>query len=160
MTTMAKTTAAEARRATSAGRRGSSAKAAGRTSAAKPTQKASSQRRAAAARPRARGGAAPAPKPAYRSAILGGVAVALAAAFHVWTGLQVAELGYERSQWIKINRALETQREEAADELESLLRTDYLEAEAERRLGLLPPAAGQVVDLRAQQLARTTRRAR
>ena len=93
------------------------------------------------------------------AAILGGVAVALAAAFHVWTGLQVAELGYERSQWIKINRALGTQREEAADELESLLRTDYLEAEAERRLGLLPPAAGQVVDLRSQQLAHTTRRA-
>ena len=48
---------------------------------------------------------------------------------------------------------------EAADELASLLRTDYLEAEAERRLGLLPPAAGQVVDLRTKQLADATRRA-
>ncbi len=91
-------------------------------------------------------------------AILAGVGVALSAAFHVWTGLQVAELGYERSQWIKINRALEIQRQEAADELESLLRTEYLETEAERRLGLLPPAAGQVVDLRAKQLAEAPRR--
>lgn len=151
MTAAAKTTAA--------GRAASPAKATARTSAAKTSPKAASRKRATAARRRARGGAAPAPKPGYRSAILGGVAVALAAAFHVWTGLQVAELGYERSQWIKINRALGTQREEAADELESLLRTDYLEAEAERRLGLLPPAAGQVVDLRSQQLAHTTRRA-
>ena len=78
-------------------------------------------------------------------AILAGVGVALSAAFHVWPGLQVAELGYERSQWIKINRALEIQRQEAADELESLLR-------------LLPPAAGQVVDLRAKQLAEAPRR--
>ncbi len=155
MTATAKTPAADARRATTA----STGKAAGRKSTAKTAQRAPARKRGAAARSRARGGAAPAPKPGYRSAILGGVAVALAAAFHVWTGLQVAELGYERSQWIKINRALETQREEADDELESLLRTDYLEAEAERRLGLLPPAAGQVVDLRAKQLAHTTRRA-
>lgn len=105
-----------------------------------------------------RGGATPAQKQnGYRSALLGGLAVVLAAAFHAWTGNRVVELGYQRSKAIELNQHLETQREELADQLASLLRTDHLEAESERRLGLGLPSAGQVVDLRTKQLAAARR---
>ena len=43
------------------------------------------------------------------------------------------------------------------DSLESLLRTESLELEAERRLGLSAPRAGQVVDLRPESFARLDR---
>ena len=46
---------------------------------------------------------------------------------------------------------------ELADALESLLRTESLELEAERRLGLSAPRAGQVVDLRPESFARLDR---
>lgn len=107
----------------------------------------------------ARGGTAPARKGSYRGVILGVVAVALVAAFHVWTGILVAQLGYQRSKAIELNRRLETQREVLSDRLASLLAADHLEAESERRLGLGPPSAGQVVDLRSRQLAAASRRA-
>ena len=81
----------------------------------------------------------------------------MAAGFHVWTGLRVAELGYQRSQALALHRHLETQREQLADELASLLRTEHLERESERRLGLGLPSAGQVVDLRTKQLASAPR---
>lgn len=81
------------------------------------------------------------------------MAVALAAAFHVWTGVTAAELGYQRSRAIELSQRLEVQRQELADELAGLLRTEYLEEESARRLGLGLPTAGQVVDLRRKQLA-------
>ncbi len=124
-------------------------------------KKATAKRRPAGTKRRRapKGGTAPVQKPGHRAAFVGGLAVALAAAFHVWTGLQVSELGYQRSKAIELNRHLETQREGLADELAGLLRTDYLEAESERRLGLVAPSAGQVVDLRTKQLAAASRRA-
>lgn len=112
--------------------------------AAAPARKkrASARRRPAAT--------APVPVEGHHTALLGVVAIALAAAFHVWTGLRVAELGYQRSRAIALHRHLETEREELADQLEKLLRTERLEAESERRLGLGLPTAGQVVDLRTK----------
>lgn len=120
---------------------------------------AAKKRAASTARRRAtRGGTAPAQKQkGYRPALIGGLAVVLAAAFHAWTGVRVAELGYQRSKAIELNQHLETQREELADQLASLLRTEYLEAESERRLGLGLPSAGQIVDLRTKQLAAARR---
>jgi len=76
---------------------------------------------------------------------------------HVWTGLKTAELGYERSRAVELSRRLENQREELADEYAGLLRTEYLEEESARRLGLVAPSAGQVVDLRRKQLAAAPR---
>lgn len=122
--------------------------------------KVAKKRAAAPARRRrpARGGAAPARKEGYRAVILGVVAVALVAGFHVWTGIRVAQLGYQRSKAIELQRRLETQREILSDRLASLLAAEHLEAESERRLGLGPPTAGQVVDLRSRQLATLSRR--
>lgn len=77
--------------------------------------------------------------------------------FHVWTGLWGLELGYRRSRAIELQQRLELDREELADALESLLRTESLELEAERRLGLSAPRAGQVVDLRPESFARLDR---
>ena len=90
--------------------------------------------------------------------MIAGLAVLVAAVFHVWTGLRVAELGYERSRAIELGQRLEAQRQRLGHELASLQRTAFLEEEAARRLGLLPPSAGQVVDLRPEQFASATRR--
>jgi hypothetical protein len=83
-----------------------------------------------------------------------GLMLAVVAVFHVWTGLRGLELGYRRSRAIELQQRLELDREELADALESLLRTESLELEAERRLGLGAPRAGQVVDLRPESFAR------
>ena len=85
------------------------------------------------------------------------LALAGVAMFHVWTGLWGLELGYRRSRAIELQQRLELDREELADALESLLRTESLELEAERRLGLSAPRAGQVVDLRPESFARLDR---
>lgn len=109
--------------------------------------------------PRRSTGATTAPPsgPVARGVWSGGIAIALAAALHVWTGLKTAELGYERSRAVELSRRLENQREELADEYAGLLRTEYLEEESARRLGLVAPSAGQVVDLRRKQLAAAPR---
>lgn len=83
-----------------------------------------------------------------------GFMLAVVAGFHVWTGVWGLELGYRRSRAIELQQRLELDREELADALESLLRTESLELEAERRLGLGAPRAGQVVDLRPESFAR------
>ena len=93
-----------------------------------------------------------------RGAIIAGVAVLAAAVFHVWTGLRVAELGYQRSRAIELGQRLEAQRQGLLDELASLERIAFIEEEAARRLGLHPPSAGQVVDLRPKQLASSSLR--
>lgn len=122
-------------------------------SARKTTAKARRTPKRVAKRRGALAGAFTVPNVRHHAAVLGGIAVALAAAFHVWTGIRVASLGYERSRAIELSQHLENQREQLADELASLLRTEHLEAESERRLGLGPPTAGQVVDLRTKQVA-------
>ena len=135
--------------------------------AAKATTKAEARPKAEARRAKTRaprrrratkGGAAPVPSASHRAAWLGGIAIVLAAAFHVWTGVRVVSLGYERSQAIELRQRLTNQRDVLADELASLLRTEHLELESQRRLGLGPPSAGQVVDLRTKQMALATRR--
>ncbi len=95
-----------------------------------------------------------------RVALVGGVAAALAAGFHVWTGLRTVELGYQRSRAIELRQRLDLQRQELADELEGFLHTENLEREAARRLGLGLPGTGQVVDLRRPLLADAGRAAR
>lgn len=148
---------------TSAGTKTAKAAAAtkGKSAPAKTAAKGAAKKRSTA-RPRrraaTRGGTAPARKPGRHSVFVGGLVLALAAAFHVWTGVRAAELGYQRSKAIELNQRLETQREVLADRLASLLRTEHLEAESERRLGLGLPSAGQVVDLRTKQLAAASRR--
>lgn len=83
-----------------------------------------------------------------------GFMLAVVAGLHVWTGVWGLELGYRRSRAIELQQRLELDREELADALESLLRTESLELEAERRLGLGAPRAGQIVDLRPESFAR------
>ncbi|MDG2306396.1 MAG: hypothetical protein P8R42_17435 [Candidatus Binatia bacterium] len=129
------------------------------TAAAKEKKTAAKRTTRATKRPRvSKGSTTPVSRPGNRAILVGGVAIGLAAAFHVWTGIQVAQLGYKRSKAIELNRRLDTQREELADELAGLLRTEHLQLEAERRLGLGQPTAGQVIDLRTKQLASATRR--
>ncbi|MBM4269722.1 MAG: hypothetical protein FJ144_24495 [Deltaproteobacteria bacterium] len=82
--------------------------------------------------------------------LFGASAVALAAGLRVWTGLLFADLGYEHVRAVDLGERLEIERQALEDELASLRSTDFLEAEAGRRLGLGPPSAGQVVDLRSE----------
>jgi len=84
------------------------------------------------------------------SVLFGASAVALAAGLRVWTGLLFADLGYEHVRAVDLGERLEIERQALEDELASLRSTDFLEAEAGRRLGLGPPSAGQVVDLRSE----------
>lgn len=79
--------------------------------------------------------------------ITGGFAL-LVALFHAWTGLQVWRLGYALSDARSLEQHLAKEQSELAVEYAAQTRPERLEKEARERLGLGPPAPGQVVVLR------------
>ena len=68
--------------------------------------------------------------------------------FHVWTGVTVASVGYELSHARELGERLSLELQELEFELAAQTAPARLEEEARLRLGLEPPSAGQVVDLR------------
>ena len=66
---------------------------------------------------------------------------------HVWLRLQVVQMGYVLSTLSKLQGRLEQENRELTVELATLTSPERLEALARNRLGLVPPAKGQVVVL-------------
>jgi hypothetical protein len=84
---------------------------------------------------------------ATRLNLLAGVVVLAAMLFHVWTGLCVGTLGYELSRARDLGQRLDRQLNELTVESSGMMKPDVLAAEAQRRLGLVWPQPGQIVDL-------------
>jgi cell division protein FtsL len=79
--------------------------------------------------------------------VTGGFAL-LVALFHAWTGLQVWRLGYALSDARALEQHLEREQSELAIEYAAQTAPERLERDARQRLGLEPPATGQVMVLR------------
>jgi hypothetical protein len=84
---------------------------------------------------------------ATRINLLAGIVILLAMLFHVWTGLAVGTLGYELSRARDLGQRLDRQLNELSVENSGLMKPDVLADEAHRRLGLVSPQSGQIVDL-------------
>jgi hypothetical protein len=84
---------------------------------------------------------------ATRLNLLAGVVVLLAMLLHVWTGLTVGTLGYELSRARDLGQRLDRQLNELTLENSGMMKPDVLAEEAHRRLGLVWPQSGQIVDL-------------
>ncbi|HZR79700.1 MAG TPA: cell division protein FtsL [Candidatus Binatia bacterium] len=68
--------------------------------------------------------------------------------FHVWTGLAVGQLGYALSDARALTERLDQELHELSIEYAAETTPGRLEEAARERLGLHPPAPGQVVILR------------
>jgi hypothetical protein len=79
--------------------------------------------------------------------LLAGVVVLAAMLFHVWTGLSVGTLGYDLSRARDLGQRLDRQLNELTVESSGMMKPDVLADEAHRRLGLVWPQSGQIVDL-------------
>jgi cell division protein FtsL len=66
---------------------------------------------------------------------------------HVWLRLQVVHMGYVLSTTSKLQNRLEQENRELKLELATMTSPDRLEAQARKRLGLVPPEKGQVIVL-------------
>lgn len=66
---------------------------------------------------------------------------------HVWLRLQVVHLGYVLSSASKLHNRLEQENRELKIELATMISPERLEAQARKRLGLVPPEKGQVIVL-------------
>lgn len=82
-----------------------------------------------------------------RRTLVAGVALILSGLFHVYTGLWVAELGYELSHAHEVQARLGREKQDLRVSLAAATAPDRLEALAKERLGMRPPAPGQVVML-------------
>jgi cell division protein FtsL len=82
-----------------------------------------------------------------RRTIVAGIALVLAGLFHVYTGLRVSELGYELSHAHEVQSRLGREKQELRVALAAATAPGRLEALAKERLGMGPPAPGQVVML-------------
>ncbi|MFP6663678.1 MAG: hypothetical protein VCC00_05715 [Deltaproteobacteria bacterium] len=82
-----------------------------------------------------------------RRTIAAAVAMILAGLFQVYTGLRVSELSYELSHAHEVQARLGREKQELRVALAAATAPDRLEALAKERLGLRPPAPGQVVML-------------
>jgi cell division protein FtsL len=81
------------------------------------------------------------------NALAGAFALAVGL-FHVWTGLEVGQLGYALSDARILTQRLDEELHELTVEYATETAPETLEARARERLGLRPPAPGQVVILR------------
>jgi cell division protein FtsL len=66
----------------------------------------------------------------------------------VWVQLQVVDLGYQLSAAQRLQQRLDQEHRELQAELAMRRDPAALAAEAQRRLGLVPPVKGQVVEVR------------
>ena len=67
---------------------------------------------------------------------------------HVWLRLQVTRLGYQLSEGQQMTTRLEDERRQLEVELAMLKDHNRLRELAQRRLGMVEPAKGQVLELR------------
>jgi cell division protein FtsL len=78
--------------------------------------------------------------------VLVGALVSLAL-LHVWSRLQVVQMGYVLSTSAKLQNQLEQENRELRVEIATLTSPDRLEGRARGRLGLARPQKGQVIVL-------------
>ena len=85
---------------------------------------------------------------ASRANLAAAVFLALAGALHVWTGIEVDRLGYALSEARIIHQQLRRDLDVLRAEYAAATTPAALERAALERLGMAPPAPGQVVVLR------------
>lgn len=84
---------------------------------------------------------------ALRANAIAGIFVLAVGLFHVWTGLAVGQLGYALSDARSLTERLDQELHELTIEYAAETAPRRLEEAAAARLGLHPPAPGQVVVL-------------
>ncbi len=84
-------------------------------------------------------------RPSLAYVALGAVALVAIAVLLVWVRLQVVDAGYELSTGRRVEQRLEQEQRELDLEIATLTSPPRLERVARERLGMKPPAPGQIV---------------
>ena len=77
-----------------------------------------------------------------------GLVLVVLCVLQVWLGLQVVNTGYELSEARLMVKRLRHERQELRLELATLRQPERLAESARRRLGMVEPRSGQIVELR------------